>query len=225
MMRSLRPSATSRGVVLTPSADTAVSYADAQVAAERGVAVVDCSWARVDDVPFGTLKGGPPRLLPFLVAANPVNYGKPLKLTCAEAAAAALYIMRFKDAARAVMAPFSWGHAFFQVNEDLLDKYADAEDSAGVVAVQNEYIAECEALVAEKKSVDYGDVLGMDSSSEEDEQLEELHQEDQQDDADKTKIEGESTTDAASASVQAAVAGDQVVEALAGDLQRSEIAT
>eukprot|EP00955_Chlamydomonas_euryale_P112933 366176-Chlamydomonas_euryale.AAC.6 len=56
----------------------------------------------------GRIKGAAPRLLPFMVAANPVNYGKACKLSCAEAFAAALYICGLRQDAVNVMSRFKW---------------------------------------------------------------------------------------------------------------------
>jgi pre-rRNA-processing protein TSR3 len=80
------------GVILSPAGTRCVSREDAELIRSKGLAVVDCSWNRLDDVPFNKIKGTAPRLLPFLVAVNPVNYGRAAKLSCAEAFAAALYI-------------------------------------------------------------------------------------------------------------------------------------
>lgn len=81
-----------------------------------------------------------PRLLPFLVAANPINYGKPCKLSCVEAIAATLYICGFTEEARWFMGKFSWGHAFLELNERLLNAYASCKSSDEILKVQNEYI-------------------------------------------------------------------------------------
>ena len=102
LLRELRVNQGWNGVILSPTGERAVSPADKDIVKANGVCVVDCSWALIEEVPFKKLKGLEPRLLPYLVAANPVNYGKPLKLTCAEAIAATLYITGFKRSANII---------------------------------------------------------------------------------------------------------------------------
>ena len=64
-----------------------------------------------------------------MVAVNPVNYGKPFKLSCAEALAAALKICEYSDQADEVMGKFKWGENFFKVNETVFELYEDCNTS------------------------------------------------------------------------------------------------
>jgi pre-rRNA-processing protein TSR3 len=79
---------------------------------------------------------GTSRCLPILIAGNPVSFGKPTKLTTAEAIAAALYIAGFKKESEKLLSIFTWGHTFFELNGELLDNYANAKDSAEIVEMQ-----------------------------------------------------------------------------------------
>ncbi|MFB6071409.1 MAG: DUF367 family protein [Halobacterium sp.] len=128
------------GVVLNPHAERALSPADAD--AGRLVAL-DCSWETAERAMFEM--DGEHRALPFLVAANPVNYGRPFQLNTAEAFAGALAILGYWERAEDVLSKFRWGHTFLELNEEPLERYADCADSSEVVAVQDDYLADEDA--------------------------------------------------------------------------------
>ena len=70
------------------------------------------------------------------MAANPVNFGKPCKLSSVEALAAALYILGEKEQAGRILSKVNWGIRFLEVNREPLDLYAEAKDSSEVVKIQ-----------------------------------------------------------------------------------------
>jgi pre-rRNA-processing protein TSR3 len=115
-LREMRIQQRFPGVALTPSATDCISPGDYHLIHADGLCVVDCSWNRLDDVPWKKLHSAAPRLLPWMVAANPVNYGKPCKLNCAEALSAGLYISGYREAAELLMNKFKWGHGFITLN-------------------------------------------------------------------------------------------------------------
>lgn len=92
LMRELSIGQKHAGVIISPNGKHTISPADKVLMEQFGAAVVECSWARVQEVPFSRIGGKCERLLPYLVAANSVNYGKPWRLNCVEALAAAFYI-------------------------------------------------------------------------------------------------------------------------------------
>lgn len=141
-----------RGIVLSPQGQIAVSPSDKTIIEQSGLSIIDCSWARLAEIPFRQMQAGHHRLLPFLVAANTVNYGRPSKLSCAEAAASTLYICGRQEAAIALMQEFSWGNEFLRLNQELLDLYAACTDAADVVQKQNLWLSLNETHTAKKKN-------------------------------------------------------------------------
>jgi pre-rRNA-processing protein TSR3 len=128
--------ATPSGIILNPFADRALSPADS-TESDRLVAL-DCSWETADSEAFEL--DGLHRSLPFLVAANPVNYGRPFRLTTVEALAGGLIILGEREQAEDILTPFRWGDTFLDLNEEPLRRYADCADSTEVVAVQDDYL-------------------------------------------------------------------------------------
>jgi pre-rRNA-processing protein TSR3 len=126
---------TPRWIVLDPHAERALSPADS---GERVLVALDCSWETAEAEAFRL--DGPHRALPFLVAANPVNYGTPFQLNTAEAFAGALYVLGERERAERLMERFAWGHTFLELNAEPLERYAAAADSAAVVEIQSEYL-------------------------------------------------------------------------------------
>lgn len=126
-----------RAVVLNPVAETALSQADRDAIIHSGLAALDCSWKQAENV-FASSRLGIQRALPYLLAANPINTYRPIKLSTTEAIAAALYITGFQNYAERVMSVFKWGPSFLSLNQELLDDYANCASSTEVVAVQKE---------------------------------------------------------------------------------------
>ena len=124
------------GVVLNPHAERALSPADAT--GTGTLVALDCSWESAGEARFSL--PGEHRALPYLVAANPVNFGRPFRLTTVEALAAGLVILGHRADAERLLSKFTWGETFLELNDEPLRRYAGCDDSEDVVAVQGEYL-------------------------------------------------------------------------------------
>ena len=122
-------------LLLDPTAEQALSPADKYV---KSITVLDCSWVVLDTGKVRSWRIR--RALPFLIAANPVNFGKPCVLSSVEALAAALYIIGETDRAAELLSKVSWGNRFLEVNREPLGLYTSAKDSTEVIKIQELYI-------------------------------------------------------------------------------------
>ena len=127
----------SGSIVLSPFAEKALSPADVKFS-KNGLVVMDLTWTNIDDFPRPTRTQD--RALPYLLASNPINWGRPMELNSAEAVMASLIILGEKEQANQFLERFNWAPEFLRLNGELLEAYASAKDSTDVVRIQNEYI-------------------------------------------------------------------------------------
>ncbi|KAK7112805.1 18S rRNA aminocarboxypropyltransferase-like [Littorina saxatilis] len=140
LVRCLRLNQRFPGIVLSPMGTKPVAPEDREIIEKGGLAVIDCSWARLDDTPFSRMKCNHPRLLPYFVATNPINYGRPWKLSCVEAFAAALWLTGYREQGEHLLSKFKWGHSFADQNGDLLEAYSKCTTAAEVQQFQQEHL-------------------------------------------------------------------------------------
>ena len=141
LMRELHVGQKHSGIVVSPKAKIICSPADRDILEQYGAAVVEASWNRIEEVPFSKIGGPNPRLLPYLIAANPTNYGKPWRLNCVEALAACFAICGRLEWAEEILSTFSYGQSFLDINEEVLERYAACKDEEEVKKAEEEWLA------------------------------------------------------------------------------------
>lgn len=92
-----------------------------------------------------------PFIVPYLIAANPTNYGRPWRLNCAEALAAAFYICGHEDWADAVLTHFNYGQPFLEINASVLKRYAACKNEAEVKQAEEKWLAKIEKEYANNR--------------------------------------------------------------------------
>ncbi len=126
-------------VLLNPFAEKSLSKEDFKLAEKHGILAVDCSWKNAE-TGFDFLdERCNSRALPFVVASNPVNYGKPFKLTTLEALATALYILDDVEKAEEMLNLYKWGPHFLELNKEPLEDYRKAKTSEETIEMMKQY--------------------------------------------------------------------------------------
>ena len=159
IVRVISPSSVVSADILysRPNAKVILSGADRELLEQYGAAVVECSWARVKEVPWSRVGGKFERLLPYLVAANSVNYGRPWRLNCVEALAACFYICGHPGWATEVLRHFPYGEAFLEINSQLLKRYALCTSEDEIKQAESTWLRKIESEYAESRAGRTGD--------------------------------------------------------------------
>lgn len=129
-------------ILLDPYSPNVLSLDDRNHAIKHGLLVIDCSWETAESS-FDKIRSKKKvlaRALPFLVAVNPVNYGKAFQLSTIEAFAAALVILGNRAQGEEILKLYKWSGNFLVMNEQPLSEYEKAKSSEEIIRAQSEFV-------------------------------------------------------------------------------------
>ncbi|MEM2901705.1 MAG: DUF367 family protein [Candidatus Bathyarchaeia archaeon] len=126
-----------KSILLDPTSSTILTAKDGINVRVGGLTAVDCSWKNVNLFLEKRLRGLR-RRLPYLLAANPINYGKIGKLSTLEALAAALYMTNHIGLAGRLLSLYKWGETFLQLNLYPLESYRRCETLSEVERMEKD---------------------------------------------------------------------------------------
>ncbi len=128
-----------RGFLLDPTAGIVLGPEDRDLI-DRGAAIVglDCSWKQLEPSIKSILSKTKlkPRTLPLALPANPVSWGKPGRLSTAEAMSLCAAIMGRMDQAKRMLRPFRFGEEFLELNAEPIRAYQSCATNAEVIETQ-----------------------------------------------------------------------------------------
>lgn len=132
-----------KGIILEPLCGKIFGPEDHNLLTQQNGSLVglDCSWKQIESSVEQVMRRTrlKPRMLPLFLAANPVNWGKPGKLTTIEALAAATYLTGNREQASKLLSGFRWGERFIELNYEPLQEYSTAKSSSDLVELQFEF--------------------------------------------------------------------------------------
>ena len=135
----------SRGILLDPTCGSIQGPEDRRIIDMGGsVVALDCSWKHMESS-IASITNSTKlvrRTLPVLLAANPVSWGKPGRLSTAEAIAASLIILGRDAQGEKILSQLPYGNEFLSLNRKPLDSYSSSQSTEQLVNMQWEFFDE-----------------------------------------------------------------------------------
>ncbi|CAA9990993.1 ribosome biogenesis protein TSR3, putative [Plasmodium knowlesi strain H] len=146
-----------KGIVLTPFCDKFFSTNDKGTMEKFGLSVIDCSWKSLDLLKKS--KFANQRKLPYIIAVNSINYGKPYKLSCLESLAFCLYVCGYNKQCTDILNIYKWSSSFVSLNGELLDMYKLCNTHEEVKNAEDEFINNSLKEKEKRKEIDHYKVI------------------------------------------------------------------